>query len=251
MVRTVVLLCATLASAALVPFAGGGCGSSSTGSLSGGSSGGGSGSGGSSGSGSSSGASSSDGGGEAGPSCVAPGSVPASDVPPYATVVQSLNACTSAEIAAFIAACDSSTYSAAACDAWQTDPGNATCDACLLPVTDAGASTYSGAVLVNAAGNTFIGGNSAGCIALADTSAGPACAADLEPLLQCHAFGCGNCDVQASYDDCITSLNTGACMEYASPVESSCAMDLADGGAFGADCSNETAIINVICGTGM
>jgi hypothetical protein len=247
------LLLASAASLLLALVASGGCGGGSTGG-SGSSSGGGlssSSSGGTSGSSSGVGVGSSSGGAPTdGPACTAPTSIPANDLPGYTAPVPVPNACTATQLASFISGCDSETQSMSACDMFQTDPSNQGCITCLFDYNDGGVAGNGGGLLLSAAGGAFVGGNLPGCIALEDTTNGPACAAELEPLVQCQAFGCNTCDSQMSYDDCIMAVNAGACMSYLNAVQTPCMMDLADGGVFFTKCSDDSAIINVICGTG-
>jgi hypothetical protein len=175
-----------------------------------------------------------------------------SDVPPYTTVVQQLGACSAIQISGFITACEASPQTPTACNNWQDDAANAACDICLFdsPV-DAAMAGYGGAMLIDAAGTEFLSGNSPGCIALKDTANGPACATNLEPLIQCEDFACDSCATQTDFDTCLGAVQTGACSTYFKAEQSSCATDLADGGVYLADCANDSAIINVICGTGM
>jgi hypothetical protein len=171
-------------------------------------------------------------------------------VPAYTTVVPQLNTCSAAVIASFITACDSATSSTTACDTWQNDSTNFGCESCLFDAgADASAAGRAGGFLVNAAGDP-IEPNLPGCVALADKTDGPACAADLEPLMQCQAFACGQCTSQNDYDNCIKAVNGGACMTYFTPVQTSCAADLADAGALNTTCATDSDIINEICGTG-
>ena len=191
--------------------------------------------------------------GDGGP-CVVLTSVPAADVPAYAAVVAQKDACSAAQISSFLTSCTGSTASGPACNSFQIDTSNGACMACLFPSTDAGASMNTGGVLLNYAGDQMVGVNTPGCIALADPTNGPACAAGLEPLFQCETQACGSGDCRTAttsiYEACLTSTETGACAsQYA--AASSCASEYADGGAAVGACATQTQVLNVMCGAGM
>lgn len=236
---------------------------SSSGADSGGSSGGSSGADSSSSSGSSSGADSSSSSGSGSSSgsmsdaavCTPLASVPASDVPSYVPVQPMSGACQQGQITAFVTACASSTSSSTSCDNWQQDPNNSECDACILPSDGLGNLQATGGVMVNAQGGFFTQ-NTPGCLALVDPTNGPACAAQLEPLLQCQYQACANCPLGTGLT-CgpIADGPGGACAQYTIPA---CATDyLADGGTFNNQCSGATqaeaiqAVFEVICGNGI
>jgi hypothetical protein len=93
--------------------------------------------------------------------------------------------------------------------------------------------------------------NYPGCVALVDTSGGPACAADLEPLFQCEAFACSECTSTTDFDNCIGAVQKGACSTYFTSEQSSCATEIADGGSLTSGaCSTDQDVINVVCGSG-
>jgi hypothetical protein len=99
----------------------------------------------------------------------------------------------------------------------------------------------------------FIGSNIPGCIALTDSSNGSACAAELEPLIQCEAVACSRAECsmasQAVYDNCLSESQMGACAEE-SNHSAACATDYSDGGVGRTSCSATEGVFNVICGTG-
>lgn len=171
-------------------------------------------------------------------------------MPPYVPVAQSLNACSAAEITAFITACDSTSATTTTCDSWLSDSSNAACLACILPANDAGAPTNTGALLVSA-DNTFVV-NLPGCLALQDPTQGPMCAANLEPYEQCVLFACSSCTTASDYTTCeqTAAASGGACNGYLTGTQTACATDFGDAGAGTTTCSTDTDVITVICGSG-
>jgi hypothetical protein len=178
--------------------------------------------------------------------------VPVSNAPPYAAVKQMLNACSSAQISAFLAACAPATGyeppslwppSTADCNAWQTDSTNKTCLGCL-----AGNPPNTGALLLNSS-NQIIDENLPGCIALKDTTNGPACAMVLEPDLQCAHASCASCGDQTSFDTCrqATLGSGGPCNSEANSVKKSLCYKV---GPATMSCASTQQVINVICGAG-
>ena len=112
--------------------------------------------------------------------------------------------------------------------------------------------------LLNNAAKAIIGPNIPGCIALADPTDGPTCAAQYEQLLQCEGYGCAGC-VTANPDDytsCAAAADDGACHEYLTNKTTNCQKDFACTGVYhtvctGADDATTTAnVLNEICGTG-
>jgi hypothetical protein len=187
--------------------------------------------------------------------CTPLASVPASDVPSYAPVQQMGAACQQGQISAFITACTTATSTSTTCNNWQQDPNNSQCDACILPSDGMGDLLATGGVMVNAQGG-FFSQNTPGCIALVDPTHGPACAQQLEPLLQCQYQACANCPIGTGLT-CgpIADGPGGACAQYAIPA---CATDyFPDGGTFNNACSGGTqseaiqAVLEVICGNGI
>jgi hypothetical protein len=178
--------------------------------------------------------------------CIVATSIPTSDVPPYAPVMQQ-KSCSSAQIAAFSGACFGSTSSPGSCTSFFSDAG--ACGNCLLPLD--GGAPNSGAVLVDSTGLDIVSVNTPGCIALADPTNGPACARQLEPLFLCETQACGSPDCQASpaatYTECLTASQSGACSaEYANA--SVCNVEYLDGGAAVGACASATQVLSVICG---
>lgn len=185
--------------------------------------------------------------------CMAPSSVPSGSLPAYVAVVPMMNACSSTQITGFVSSCVATGADADGCVSWANS--NPTCAGCIVQGTDAG-ETQTGAVLFNAAGRPA-GSNVPGCIALEDSTNGPACAAQLEPLMQCVAYACESCPDQTSFTDCDNAVsgNGGLCGDLASSAQMPCANDLGQNGVAATKCgygspSELTAVINVICGSG-
>ena len=193
--------------------------------------------------------------GDGGP-CLPATSLPASEVPAYATVVQDVTACTSTQIAAFLAGCIGATSTASACAGFQTASANVGCMACLIPGTDGGPLSNTGGVLLDSTGSFMVGVNTPGCIALADPSAGPACAAVLEPLFQCELAACSSPDCRTAdagtYEGCLktTLTDAGACQTQLAAT-TACDHEYDDGGAAVTACATSTQVLQRICGTGM
>jgi hypothetical protein len=212
-----------------------------------------SGSGGSgSGSGSSSNSSGAGAGGDGGV-CMPAANVPSSSLPPYVAVAPMANSCTSMQISGFLSACVAQGATANNCSMWAS--ANSACAGCIVQGTDAGA-TETGAIIFGAMGSP-VSGNVPGCIALADPNGGPACATQLEPLMQCIAVACPNCGDQTSFANCEKAARAsgGVCGSLSSAAQSPCATYLGSSGVGVTKCgygtSNELVdVINVICGTG-
>jgi hypothetical protein len=182
--------------------------------------------------------------------CTPPSTVPSSELLPYATVQQQLNACTSMEISALIAACVPPSGSPSKCQGWT--PSNARCAACAMPTNDAGVGQNTGAMLFDVRGN-LVDYNFGGCVALVDpTSTGLDCAQTLDTYVQCIDFACEGCTDQTSTNACQSKATQGgACSSYNDAYHTPCKTDLGvDGGGI-TRCSTGTQTINVICGTGM
>jgi hypothetical protein len=192
-------------------------------------------------------------------SCTALSIVPSSEIPPYVVVQPRPGACTAAQItagggsASFVDSCFVMTATQTNCTRWQGDSANATCAGCLFGSTDAGAWSRSGGLLLDYTGKTFVGGNLPGCIALADPSKGPACAAEVEPVIACEAAACSSAACLAAspndYRNCISKSLTGACAAYRGNF-AACAADYADGGVGTTRCGRAEEAFNVICGKG-
>jgi hypothetical protein len=206
---------------------------------------------------SSSGSSSSSGGvsssvGDAG-ACMPPSSVPSSSLPPYVPVMAMMGACNSMQISEFLSNCVVQGAKEANCGMWAN--ANSACSSCIVQGTDAGVA-QTGAIIFSATGAP-VSGNVPGCIALEDAMGGPACAAQLEPLMQCVAIACGNCKDQTSFSNCEKAARAsgGACGSLSSAAESPCSTYLDGNGVGVSKCgygtSNELEdVINVICGQG-
>jgi len=145
--------------------------------------------------------------------------------PPWIPPVARLGQCTAPQIAAFFAACVDATATPAACNAWEADPRNATCDGCL--VSDPNATAYGASIRIPGSGSFQI--NLPGCLALAEPCNQP-CAQALLAQLLCSYNACNplpgqNCAIvdqvsRAEQAACLvkaTTLSTPscACMGYA------------------------------------
>jgi len=201
----------------------------------------------SSGTGSASGASSS--GSGTTPACMAPSSVPSSELVPYVTAQQQLNACSSTQITDYIAACVPN-GSATMCKNWEQ--ANTRCAQCIAPTNSAGAGQNTGAMLFDVHGN-LVDYNYGGCIAIIDaTSGGLACAQALDAYVQCIDFACEGCTDQTSTNNCQSAAtNGGACSAYNDAYHSPCKTDLAVDAGGNTRCSTGTQVLDVICGAGM
>ena len=175
---------------------------------------------------------------------------------PYTPAVAGQNACTPAQIEAFITACgDSGTESS--CNAWvmanlEPDGGGITpCGSCIFAPND------NGGVWSDPEG--FFEPNYAACIQLTDPVNGPKCAAAYDDLSGCIGVACDTCTTDSSYTGCASSVETtgGECATYGEDEKTACKTDLADGGA-ASTCSPGSAtmtldpdlkyIITLICG---
>jgi hypothetical protein len=177
--------------------------------------------------------------------------VPPADLPPYVTVQQQLNACSSMQISSFISACvPPSGGSPSTCKTWVQ--ANTKCASCITPTNDAGMGQNTGAMLFDTNGN-LVEYNFGGCIALIDpTSSGVACAQALDADLRCADFACASCTDQTSTDKCQSmATNGGACSSYHNAYHTACKTDLRADGGGSAKCGIGSQTLNVICGTGM
>jgi hypothetical protein len=181
--------------------------------------------------------------------------VPSGEILPYVPPRQVLGACSSAQIsgagsASFVDSCLPSGAASAACVAWQSDGANQTCRQCLFGVDDAGAWTRGGGLLLDSQDTGFIGGNIAGCIALADPVDGPACADALCPVIECETIACNiaSCSDSVLYENCLSGAQRGACVTQVGDG-GACAADYAEGGVGRTICTTAAAAINAICGT--
>jgi hypothetical protein len=181
-------------------------------------------------------------------------------IPAYMPPAQQLNACTPAQITAFVGACFATPPNQTACNNEQMmlSTSAAACYNCLfgvVPMGDAGAASNKGGVLLDYTGMSFFSTNSPGCIALEDPTNGPACAGNLEPLFQCELQACSSmaCQTASStvFGACVSASQMGACSAEVMGVQSSCTTDLGDGGVGGSKCGTDQQVLNAICGTGM
>lgn len=190
--------------------------------------------------------------GDGGP-CLVATSVPASQVPGYATVNQQLDACSSTQIGGFVSNCASSGATPGACTAFQTASANTGCVACLFPGNHGGTQN-TGGVLLDATGTIIVGVNTPGCIALADPTNGPACAAALEPLFQCEVAACGSADCRTAtasvYQTCETMSESGACASEYAASTAKCTREYTDAGAAITACATTAQVLDRICGSG-
>jgi hypothetical protein len=179
-----------------------------------------------------------------------PSTVPSSELQPYAAVQRQLNACTSMQIGAFIAACVPPSGTPSKCQMWA--PSNTKCAACIMPTSAGGSDQNTGAGLFDVHGN-LVDYNFGGCVSLIDpSSSGLACAQALDTYVQCIDFACESCADQSSTNQCQSmATKGGACSSYEDAYRSSCMGDLAVDGGGTTKCSTGPQVINVICGTGM
>jgi hypothetical protein len=188
--------------------------------------------------------------------CV-PADVPNGNVPPYVAVVGMAKSCDMTQISGFISSCVTSGATSNGCEQWAN--ANSTCAACIVQGTDAGPAE-TGAILfdTNSSGmESPASANVPGCIAIADPTNGPACATQLEPLMQCVALACPMCADQTSFSNCekAARASNGTCGGYSSMADSPCSADMASSGVAVTQCGygtdNELVdVINVICGSG-
>jgi len=189
--------------------------------------------------------------GTGGSGCSPTASVPASGISAYVPVVRQANACSASDLSSFLASCRSGTATQAACSSLLLGTAFAGCAGCLFPTT-----TNAGALLFDATGKHLVGTNQPGCLALADPTNGPACAAVLEPWEQCTYAACSSAACLASqtdYNACTTAADDpgGACYSrLAAAHNAACEADMASGGVLSARCNTDAEVLNAICGTG-
>jgi hypothetical protein len=160
-----------------------------------------------------------------------------------------VNACSAAQISAFLTACTQPTGSSSTCTAYGMNAANTGCIACMYGATDGGTAS-NGGVLFDSTG-TAVEFNLPGCIALADPTNGPACAAALEPAIQCVSAACNSAACMANSSEvpaCETTAESGACLTEVQTEQSACAVDEGDGGVGTTTCSTPTGILTTICG---
>jgi uncharacterized membrane protein YqiK len=105
--------------------------------------------------------------------------------------------------------------------------------------------------------SSMIDVNVPGCLALADPANGPACAAALEPWIQCYAEACSSAEcaaTSATFNACITTVDASGAACYAKLAAAHqgtvCQADLGSGGFIDTKCNTSTQVLNAICGTG-
>jgi hypothetical protein len=113
-----------------------------------------------------------------------------------------MQACTTANIDAYVNACGPSDYSPE-CLAWKADPMNATCKACVLR-TD-----HSGPLLFYPDGTTVSEPNEGACLA---AGGAPDCGAATDASYTCMFDACGSCPLGDGGDPDAAAV-TGACYE--------------------------------------
>lgn len=183
--------------------------------------------------------------------CMPPSNLPNTNFPPYAAVMSMTAACDSMQISGFVSSCVASGATSSGCGSWANS--NPTCAGCIVQGTDAGV-TETGAILFDANGKP-VSGNVPGCVALTDPANGPACATQLEPLMQCVAAACGTCTDQTTFSSCehVARGSGGVCASLSSAAAMPCAGDMGSNGVGVTKCGYGTTnelqdVINVICG---
>jgi hypothetical protein len=177
------------------------------------------------------------------------------------TPTQALNACTSADISAFITACISAT-SPTPCDDWQTaniagvadGSAGTACGNCIFPADSMGDVTNAGPTYILPSSNKFAA-NYAGCVQVLDSTNGAACGLAYDNWTDCDDYACGAC-ADSDFGGCQSYVDgTGQACATAYMSTQACTSDAADGGAFntcqtGVAATDFTTIINLFCGTG-
>ena len=149
-------------------------------------------------------------------------------------------ACSSADVAAFLAACTGT----GDCAGWQAAnaPSSGmptTCGQCILPETSTVASDGSLLWAPTNWGATYappfserLLPNIGLCVGWLDPSNGATCAAAWDNLINCLDAACSACALGAENDTCEEyAYQTGGCSALATAYSSACAPDLEDGGA--------------------
>jgi len=166
--------------------------------------------------------------------------------------MQVTGACTGTEIGAYVAGClTAGGNCSTAVGSLSTGCGN-----CLFASVQIGDAQVpaTGGLLFNYNASANLGPNYPGCIALKGGSAGAACAAAYEPLIQCiDASGCDTCTDTGTFQTCYQTIATGSgpCATDYNNEQTACAAEIADGGvANGGVCTTDTEVLSVICGNG-
>jgi hypothetical protein len=160
--------------------------------------------------------------------------------------------CMASDIAAFVTACgDNGTF--ATCNAWiaansATDggAGNA-CGNCIVAPNNGGGAYLDPQGIINP--------NYGACLELLDKTNGAACAVAFDNQTDCEGVACDSC--MRGYGGCVRTVDNGSCSTYVNAVNTQCAADNADGGAFNT-CAPDpqgqngdyTFILSLICGGG-
>jgi len=110
----------------------------------------------------------------------------------------------------------------------------------------------TGALLLDSTGMMIVDVNLPGCIALKDTTNGPACAQALTPDIYCDDAACGGCADNTTFQTCVGTVEGtgGACAMYGGKVQTSCPNDFGDAGVASTACADVSSIVNVVCGSG-
>jgi hypothetical protein len=208
-----------------------------------------------------------DGGGDAGTQCTAAASTSGYTPPTYVPAVAHQGVCTTAQIAAFIAACGFDNGSTTACATWaQANAGDAgnTCGLCILAPMNNGGTWLD--PLLKATPFDVVP-NYAGCIQLTDATHGTACGTAFNNLNGCDGVACDMACADATaadaFDNCITTVNSAGCSQYNTAQNNACATDFDDAGdptasilaCFPSVASQDqdddfNYIVNLICGSG-
>ena len=233
---------------------------------------------GSSSSGSSSGSGDDSGGDDGSTAAACPATAAIPTLPTFTAPTKGQAKCQATDIQGFIAACLATGATNTTCNTWFTansalasaDGGGGTaCGNCLF---DPNNPDVGGLYWSPTAGQSIgFAPNYGGCIALVDTTNGPACAAALDNFNFCDEWFCGDCASSATTTSCESGQNAAgaACGAYSATYQgdggtgsSPCDTDLADGGIGNTTCSPSTVnndttgvddfgfIANLICGDG-
>jgi len=121
------------------------------------------------------------------------------------------HACTDAQIETSLTLCYGSSTNAGQCNAWNRDPSNAACRACLFTTED---ETSYGAIVVLK--NRLRRANVAGCLALADGNLGSTgCGAHLQAFQTCSDVACmATCATPGDFQSCSQQASGGICSSY-------------------------------------
>jgi hypothetical protein len=121
------------------------------------------------------------------------------------------NDCSDAQIDDEFTRCESASATVAECTAFNRDPANARCRACLYSTEDE--RTYGPLVYLK---NRVLSVNVAGCLALADGNLGAAgCGARLQAFESCKDAACiRSCAAFDDYQRCTTEAGNTVCLSY-------------------------------------